>query len=82
MVIRMIKELSENYKVFSGNCNNMKTYIDTIKRNQSELKNTIPEMKNTLEVIKDRLDEEEDWIINLEYKVEKTPLKEAQRKEI
>ena len=42
MVIRMLKELSDNY-------NSMKKDIETIKKNQSEIENTIFAMRNTLE---------------------------------
>ena len=42
MVIRMLKELSDNY-------NSMKKDIETIKKNQSEIENTISAMRNTLE---------------------------------
>ena len=52
MVIRMLKELSENYKDLSGNYINMKKDIETMNKNQSEMKNTISEMKNTLKKLK------------------------------
>ena len=46
MVIRMLKELSDNYKELNGNYNSMKKGIDTINKNQEEMKNTISEIKN------------------------------------
>ena len=50
----------------------MKKDIETIKDNQEEMKNTIYEIKNkTPEGIISRLDEAEDWISELEDKVER-----------
>ena len=40
----------------------MKKGIETLNKNQMEMKNAISEMKNTLERIKSRLDEAEDRI--------------------
>ena len=40
--------------------NSMRKDIETIEKNQSEIKSTIPEMKNTLKEINSRLDEAED----------------------
>ena len=34
MVIRMLKELSDNYKELSGNYSSMKKEIETINKNQ------------------------------------------------
>ena len=45
MVIRMLKELSDNYKDLSGNYNRMKKGIETINKNQEEMKNIISEIK-------------------------------------
>ena len=53
MVIRMLKELSGNNII-------MKRDIETMNKNQLEMKIAISEMKNTLEGIKSRLDEAED----------------------
>ena len=44
MVIRMLKELTENYKELSGKYNSMKKEIETIK-NKGEKKNTMSEIK-------------------------------------
>ena len=70
MIIKMVKELSENYKELSENYrelsqnyHNLKKDIETIKKNKSE-------MKDTLEGINSRVDEAED-LINFEDKVEK-----------
>ena len=60
MVIRMLKELTENYKELSENYNSMKKEIETTNKNQEEMKDTISEIKNTLEGITLRLDEAED----------------------
>ena len=66
MVIRMLKELSENYeklygnyKELSGNHISMKKYVETMNKIQEEMKNTISKMKNMLENIRNRLDETE-----------------------
>ena len=40
--------------------------IETINKEQEEIKNTICTLKNTAEGIKSRLDEAEDWISELE----------------
>ena len=53
MVIRTFKELNENYI-------SMKKVIETMNKNQLEMKNAISEIKNTLEGIKMRLNEAED----------------------
>ena len=60
MVIKMLKELNENYIELSGNNIIMKRDIETMNKNQLEMKIAISEMKNTLEGIKSRLDEAED----------------------
>ena len=60
MVVRMLKELTDNYKELSGNCNTMKKEVKTINKNEQEMKNTISEIKKILEVITSRLDEAED----------------------
>ena len=45
MVIRVLKELTDNYKELSGNHNSMKKEIEIIKKNLDEMKNTISEIK-------------------------------------
>ena len=47
----------------------MKKEIETISKNQEEMKNTIPEIKNILEGITNKQDEGEDQISELEDKV-------------
>ena len=66
MVIRKLKELTENYqklqgnyKEFTANYINMKKEIENLNKGQEEMKNTIYELKNTVEGIKSRLDEAE-----------------------
>ena len=49
MVIRMLNELTDNYKELSENYNSMKTKIETINKNQEKMRNTISEIKNTLQ---------------------------------
>ena len=45
MFIRMLEELSDNYKELSGNYSGMKKEIETVNKNQEEMKNTISKMK-------------------------------------
>ena len=52
MVIRMLKELNENYI-------SMRKDIETMNKNQLEMKNETSDMKNTLGVITSRLGEAE-----------------------
>ena len=49
MVLRMLKELSDNYKELSGKYHSTKKEIETINKNQEEMKNTISEIKYTVE---------------------------------
>ena len=59
--------------------NGMKKDIETIKKDQSKIKNTIPERKNKLEGINSRLDEAQDKIRDLENKVERNSQSEKQK---
>ena len=54
---------------------------ENIRKNQSELKNTITEMKNTLEWINSRLDDTEEWISNQEDRVIEITQPEQQKEE-
>ena len=54
LVIRMLNELSE--------------YLNSIKKIQSEKKDTLIEIKNNLEGINSRVDEDENQISDLEHK--------------
>ena len=65
MVIKILKEPTDNYKELSRNYNSMKKEIETINKNQKEMKNTISEIKNTLKGIMIRLDEAKDQISDL-----------------
>ena len=65
VVIRMLKELSENFK-------SMKKDIETIKKNQSEMKATLTEMKNNFQLIKRNVYYTENQVSDLEYKETKT----------
>ena len=67
MVIRMLKELSENhmelygsYTELTGKYISMKKDVETINNSQEVMKNTISEENNTLEGSKSMLDEAED----------------------
>ena len=44
MVIRMLKELTDNYKELSENYNSMKKEIKTINKTQDEMNNKISEI--------------------------------------
>ena len=65
MVVRILKELSDDYKELSENYNSINKDIGAIKNNHSEM-NKIMEMKTTLEAINSRLDQAEYQISNLE----------------
>ena len=65
MVIRKLNVLPENYQKLQGNCKgfttnyiSMKKDIETVNKNQEEMKNTISELKTIVEGIKSRVDEE------------------------
>ena len=45
MVIKMLKELTDNYKELSKNYISMKKEIETINKNQEEMNNEISEIK-------------------------------------
>ena len=45
MIIRMLQELTDNSKELSEKYNCMKKEIETINKNQEEMKNTISEIK-------------------------------------
>ena len=45
MVIRMLKETSDNYKELRGNYNSMKNKIEPLNKNQEEKNNAISELK-------------------------------------
>ena len=54
LVIKMLKELSEN--------------LNNIKRIQSEMKDTVTEMKNNLQGINSRVDKVKNQISDLDHK--------------
>ena len=45
MIIKVLRELTNNYKELSRNYNSMKKEIKTINKNQEEMKNIISEIK-------------------------------------
>ena len=51
MVIKMLKQHTDNYKELSENYISMKKEIETINKNQEEMNNKISDIKNTLEGI-------------------------------
>ena len=70
MIIRMLKELADNYKELSENYNSVKKEIELINKNQEEMNNRISKIKNKLEGITSRLDKAEDLISELEDNIE------------
>ena len=55
--------------------------METIKKNQSEMKDTLNEMKNNLQGINSRVDEAKNQISNLEYKEAKKNQTNEEKKE-
>ena len=47
MVIKMLKELTDNYKELSENYNSIKKEVETINKNHEEMNNKILEIKKT-----------------------------------
>ena len=76
LVIRILKELSENF-------NSIKKDTETIKKNQTEMNNTLTEMKNTLQGINSGIDEATNQRRVLEDKeAENTKMEEQKEKRI
>ena len=67
LVIRMLKEFNEN--------------LNSIKKIQSETKDTLIKLKNNLQVINNRVDEAENKISDLQYKEAKNNQSEQQEGE-
>ena len=65
LVIRMLKELSED--------------LNRVKKIQSEMKDTLIEIKNNLQEINSRMDEAENQISKLELKEAKNNQSEQQK---
>ena len=68
LVIRMLRELSED--------------LNSIKQIQSETKDTLIEIKNSLQGISSRVDEAKNKIIDLEHKEAKNNQSEQEEKRI
>ena len=66
LVIMMLKELSED--------------LDSIKKIQSEMKDTLIEIKNNLQGKNSRMDEEENQINDLEHREAKTTNQNSKKK--
>ena len=66
LVIRMLKELSED--------------LNSIKKIQSELKDTLTEIKNNLQGNNSRVDEAKNQINDFEHKEAKTPSQNNEKK--
>ena len=67
LVIRMLKELSKDLK--------------SIKKIQSEIKDTLIEIKNNLQGNNSRMDEAKNQINDMEHKEAKQPIRTRRRKE-
>ena len=76
MVIKLFTGLERTVDELSGNFNKK---IENIKKNQLELKNMITEMKNTPGWIKSKLEDEEEWISDLEDRVMESTQVEQQK---
>ena len=57
----------------------MKKDLESIIKDQPEIKNAVSEINNTLEGVNSGLDESENWINDLEDKVEKNTQAEQQK---
>ena len=68
LVIRMVKELNED--------------LNSIKKVQSEVRDTLIEIKNSLQGISSRVDEAKNKIIDLEHKEAKNNQSEQEEKRI
>ena len=68
MVVRKLKELSENNKELSVDYSSMKEEIENVNKNQEEMKNIISEMKKKKKCqgIEIRLDEGQGQISKLQ----------------
>ena len=67
LVIKMLKELSED--------------LNSIKKTQSEMKDTLIKIKNNLQGNNSRADEAENQINDLEHKEEKQPVRTRRKKD-
>ena len=65
-VIQIWKELR---KIINRNAHHCNKEINTIKKNQSKLDNSIAKVKANLEAMNNRLNNAEEWIINLEDRI-------------
>ena len=69
MIVKMMKELGRRMDAQSWEGRSFNKELVNIKNNQNQVKNTITEIKNTLEGINCRLNDKEEWISKLEYRV-------------
>ena len=67
----MIKKSSPNSREEWMNTMRSFTELENVKKNQTELKNTLTEKKKALEGINSRLDNTDEQISELEYRVVK-----------
>ena len=78
-VLRMLTDLGRRMDEFSEA---VKKVMEDIKMNQSEMKNTILEMKNSLEGLKSRVEDTEEWICELDERLEMTQAEQVKEKRI
>ena len=79
MVIKLLKEFTDNCRELSENYKSIKKEIETINKKKEEMNNKILEIENTPEGITSSLDEEDDWISELMDKVEKNTQREQEK---
>ena len=65
--IRMLTDLGRRKDEHSKNSNK---YLEKMRKNQMELKNTIIEIENSLGEINNRVDDTEEWISDLDKRIE------------
>ena len=76
---RRVDELSENFIKEIGN---IIIEVESIEKNQSEMKNILTEMKNTLQGINNRVDEAEDQTAIWKIDKKKTPTQKSKKRNI
>ena len=76
--MNLVQEYMNSVRTSTGEVKHYKV-IENIKKNQSELKNTITKMKNILEGINSRLNKAENQIGNLGDKIAENTQSEQQK---
>ena len=78
MIVKMIQNLGNRMEKIQETFNK---YLEELKSNQRVMNNTINEIKNSLEGINSRITEAEEWISDLEDKIEKLLQSRIKKKE-